>query len=357
MLATQEYIKTHGLPKLIEDFVLHATYHETLPLVSLKYDQKDSPKYHEITRECRSLILELNSWNVIARSFRRFYNFNEYLDETFDWNFYYIQEKVDGSLILLFHYADNWHIATSGSFAKGIICSEYSHTWESLFFECVCKEKIASLNPANTYIFELCSIFNKVVVTHNEPHVVLLSGFENESCEELGITYMDFVAEKLGVRRPLNYTFETLDEAIKWKDSQPGSFEGFIFVDKNLNRVKCKNPQYLALHRLKGNNNLFLKKHILPIVLNMPEEKGELLAYFPEITEKWDNLEGVLTQIFKDADEIHNLYPDYSQKQFALAIKGEPWYLQNILFTCRKNQTLPSTVKNLFEDLLVKHLT
>lgn len=353
-MKTIEYIKTHGLPKLIEDFKLNAVYHETLPLVLLKYDQIESPKYHEIVRECRTLILELNSWKVVAKSFRRFYNLNEYKDEIFDWANFSIEEKIDGSLITLFHYNDNWHISTSGSFAKGKINNE-SPTWEELFFSILSRESFAHLCYDHTYIFELCSPYNKVVKLHKQTHIVLLNIICRNSLKELSNNEKSNIAEKINCKIPTKYNFPNINDAVLWLETQPSDFEGFVLVDNNANRIKAKNANYLSLHGIAGNGYIYLTRRLLPLVLNKQEEKDEILSYFPEIKQKWDYLEGEICRVFKDADEILALYHDYDQKKFALAIKGESKLLKAILFSCRLNKTKPSLAKKEFESLLIKY--
>ena len=46
-------------------------------IIILNYSQIDSPKYNDIVNECRSLILDKNTYHVLSRSFDRFYNYNE----------------------------------------------------------------------------------------------------------------------------------------------------------------------------------------------------------------------------------------------------------------------------------------
>lgn len=85
MLKVQEYLsdyaKTLGpqgaLNKLNEELAIRVATHEWLPLVILNYDQLDSPKTHPIVRECRGLVLEMETWKVVARAFERFFNLGE----------------------------------------------------------------------------------------------------------------------------------------------------------------------------------------------------------------------------------------------------------------------------------------
>ena len=70
MLATQHFLKSYGndLVKLEEQYGIRSKVYPEHNIVVLNYDQISSPKYDPITRECRSLVLDLD-WNVVSRSF------------------------------------------------------------------------------------------------------------------------------------------------------------------------------------------------------------------------------------------------------------------------------------------------
>ena len=56
---------------------------------------------HEVTRECRGLVLEDKTFNVIAMPFMKFFNAAEPLGKAtnFDWATAGVYEKLDGSLM------------------------------------------------------------------------------------------------------------------------------------------------------------------------------------------------------------------------------------------------------------------
>ena len=77
-------------------------------LVNLKYSQIKSDKHLPIVHECRGIILEMGTWDVVSRGFERFFNFGE---EVRNWNKVNfnssnlaVYDKVDGSIIQLFYY-------------------------------------------------------------------------------------------------------------------------------------------------------------------------------------------------------------------------------------------------------------
>ena len=94
----------------------------------------------------------------------------------------------------------------------------------------------------------------------------------------------------------------------------PFKQEGYVVVDKNFNRVKVKNPKYVAIHHLKEGNSL---ARLVELVQN--GEYGEFVSYFPEWFEDIQNIEFELTSLINDLswkyEEIKHIE---SQKEFAL---------------------------------------
>ena len=111
MLAVQQYLQSgKSFDDLIAELGIKVTRHDTLPLAIVNYDQIASPKTHPVVRECRGLVLNTDTLEVVARGFNRFFNWGEVADEMplFDFSDFVVQEKVDGSFVLLFYFAGRW---------------------------------------------------------------------------------------------------------------------------------------------------------------------------------------------------------------------------------------------------------
>ncbi|KAI8821511.1 uncharacterized protein EV422DRAFT_528387 [Fimicolochytrium jonesii] len=78
-----------------------------------------------ITTQCRALVTNTDG-TIIARSFPKFFNENEQLYEATEE--FTVQEKVDGSLGILFHYRDRWIMASRGSFTSPQVAGFTSQT-------------------------------------------------------------------------------------------------------------------------------------------------------------------------------------------------------------------------------------
>jgi hypothetical protein len=371
MLEIQKFLRNGGtVQELQTTRGIYSYEHPTLPLIGLKYDQIESPRADPIVIEARGIVLEKGTWNLVAKAFNRFFNLGEQpeLFKDFDWTNFVCQTKEDGSLILLYHYAGEWRVNTSGSFAQGE-CNFSGKTWEQLFWDTAKIDK-SKLEPMYTYVFELCTPYNKVVRTYAQSKVFLLSIFAifpNEA-KELMPSTVDKQAEQLGVERPVVYPFKSADEImafLKGKEETDKTFEGVVIRDKNNNRAKVKSATYVAIHHLMDNGNIFNPARQVPLILSgetdevfavvLKDASPELLARIKqteaEVNAEWEKLKATWEQFHQIED----------QKTFALTIKDKTPFT-GILFSVRKqhgkNQTLDHLKKVWRDsaDLITKRL-
>lgn len=144
-----------------------------------------------------------------------------------------------------------------------------------MFNHCAYIQKLAvgELNTEHTYIFELISPFNRIVVPYKETKIVHIG----TRCL-VDLREMD---EDIGIDKPRIYKFNTLEECLEMAKNLPYSEEGYVAVDGNFKRNKIKSPAYLAVHHLKD-NGVVNNKRLLELILN--GENIEFLTYFPEYT-------------------------------------------------------------------------
>lgn len=347
MLEVQEYLRSgKTLENLENEFAVSASHHPILPICILNYCQIDSPKMETIVRECRSLILERDSWNIVSRAFSRFYNLGEALEITtkFDWKNYRCYTKEDGSLTHLFHYGDSWHMATRSTFGH-LKMTEQPFTWSELYWSTFKRKDIlGELDKDCSYICELCSPYNQVVVQHEKPKLVLLD-IIHKDCDTIfnggeidrHNKYVDNVAEFLGLERPAYHKFTTENpEDIKaFVNSLDNQQEGLVLQDWTGMRLKIKNAAYLALSAL-SNNGTFFYKNLYDLVIK--GETEEICVYFPLARDKCEKLENLISvtkkRIYEVWAEIHHLEV---QKDFALALAERKVPLGWVLFEARRH--------------------
>ena len=340
MMEVQKFLRNGGtLDTLNEQFGIKNVKHEDGRVI-LNYCQINSPKAHPIVRECRGLTLHQDGWDVVSKSFDRFFNFGEMLDLTdkFDWNGpLTVYTKEDGSLMPMYYWNGEWHVNTRGSFADGDPGFS-GKTWKQLAFE-VIDFNLSSLNKNYTYVFEFCSVHNKVVRHYAETQLILLAIFNNQTMEEVYPMSVDIYAEDYGIRRPTKHTFNSLKEIekfIEYQEVNDPTFEGVVVMDQYGMRLKIKSKMYMSLHHLKDNGNIFNPKNILPWLLK--GEEDELFAYFPEVKPYYEKLKvkvdaayAQLMQVFYESREL------VEQKAFAIHItKKNPTPFSGLLFDLRK---------------------
>lgn len=341
MLNVQKYLRENSLESLLADYKLNVRHHDTLPLLILNYDQIESPRNHPISNECRGLVLEKDTWNVVARAFPRFFNLGEYrdIDNSFVWEDSFSQDKEDGSLMTLFQYNGVYHCCTRGSFADQPV-NVGCQPWSYYFWDSLRSSGVDEVLRDNNYtlVFEFCSPYNKVVRYYREPQLFLLTAYDNNSLRELSKEEVDDFAEILGVTRPRPHYFscaKTLKEFIDREAQKEKTFEGVVVRDINGLRLKAKSSFYVSLHHLKGNNNLFHPKYLVEFVLDIDAAK-EMLCYFPEAQPNYDKLKAIYDNLVRKLENYWFCFHDEkNQKRFALSVKECP--LSSILFLARKS--------------------
>ena len=165
------------LHKYQSDGLLYSQTHPTLPLTIWNYTEKVQYEglWDEITLSCRGLITD-DRGNIIVRSMKKFFNYEEVVGKDVipsKGDYVYIQEKMDGSLGILFNYEGEWIMATRGSFTsdqaiKGleILKSKYI---------------LDTFEPSVAYLCEIIYPENRIVVNYKKEKVVFLSAVINWS--------------------------------------------------------------------------------------------------------------------------------------------------------------------------------
>ena len=279
---------TETLESLESKYAIKHKRHKEFPnVISFKYDQINSPMHEPIVAFARGHILDENGWNILAWPFQKFWNSGEPLAAELDWDSVRIQEKLDGSLAILSYYEGAWRVATSGTpDASGNVnglpitfAELFWKTWNDMRLE------LPKTYEGYTFMFELMTPFNRIVVQHKEAWIALIGVRDMESGEELSVNHF------VGMDWPIVKEFKAQSkEALNLMlDSMNGlEQEGFVCVDKNFNRQKLKAASYVQLHHMRGDDGP-TPKRMLGLVLT--GESSEVLANFPEWREFYEPVE------------------------------------------------------------------
>lgn len=362
MLNVQKFLlaqKEQGLSnaqafeQLTEQFAIKVKHYEDERIVLLDYHMIDSPKMNPVVIECRSLILQFDTFGVVSRKFDRFFNYGEAMEyyHDFDLSRSVIMEKADGSLIGVYYHNGKWHISTRGTaFAEG------EHVMGGAFRDKVLEafgmseDEFQSVfgvfNKSLTFVFEYTSPENRIVTKYQKPEMVLLSSNDGEKKWDYETMYCNLVAYGVkNIRKLKTYQAADMDEVVKLANSLPNLEEGFVIYDPvSSKRMKVKSSLYVVAHSIRGNDPLPTKKNLLRLLFT--GELGEFCAYFPEWSEKALDIQREVDNAYRELAIAWDKYKELeSQKDFALAIKDVPY--NGILFQARK---LNKTVNGSWND-------
>lgn len=328
MLKIQDYLLSgKSLDDLAVEYAIKSTTHSRYPeLVSLKYNQLNSPRDHPLVRECRGIVLDrTQNWQVVARPFDRFFNHGESLAEDIDWKSARVQEKVDGTLCVVYPYDRLWHVATTGTADASGEVNGFGMTFADLFWQTFQEQGMrlpgfTDTEPSDLcYLFELTTPYNQVVVAHTECRLTLLAIRNRRTGAYLSPEMVTFAADMLACPRVREYPL-TSWEAIQatFEAMNPTEQEGYVVVDARGHRVKVKHPGYVALHHLKDSLN---PKWFVEVLRQ--GESTEVLTHFPELATKFapiaQDYEAAIAEIEADYARIQHIR---DPKEFAFATKG-----------------------------------
>jgi hypothetical protein len=339
MLEVQRFLRSEGateqkLAALKSQYGIgHRRHREHPQLVLLKYNQIESPMDEAIVQECRGIILdESSNWDVVSMAFRKFFNHGEGHAAPINWATARVQEKVDGSLMVLYRY-DEWRVATTGSPDAGGDVNDFSMTFEELFWKTFPESvELEALDPNCSYFFELTSPYNRIVVQQKSSSLTLLGARNKVTLQEMTPSSVAHLFP--GVRVVCEFFLGSFDEiAATFGSMSPLEQEGYVVVDGSFNRVKVKHPGYVALHYAKGSMTM---KALVDIARS--GETSEVITAFPEFAERLQDarvlVDALVDELQRDYDRIASIE---TQKEFALkAVKSR---LSAALFCVRAKKS------------------
>lgn len=323
------FIKKYGLDKAIDTFKLNSKVYGHK--VILKYNQIESPMDEIEVQECRGLILEIGTWDVLSLSFVKFFNSGEVHAAKIDWDTAHILNKEDGTMIQVYYdWADmTWYAGTTGTAnGEGEVNNKYGTTFNQLFWETVENKyhfNTCLLDKDHVYVFELTTPYNIVVTPHGESKATLLAVRNRNTLVEISHTDLYMVSVSLGIPLVKSYDLNVgnADELAKTLVGMPWSEEGYVVRDAKDNGVKIKNPAYLAVHHLKGKT---AEHNIMTIVKT--NEIEEFASTFPDRREELyrlkDGYDELVTKLESIWFELAKIRPSDAssdeRKRFAMSV-------------------------------------
>lgn len=244
-----------------------------------------SRTWNDVTEQCRGLIV--NEYDeVVARPFRKFYNYGEWEGRTLPSGPIEVTDKADGSLGILYEEStgpggSKYAIATRGSFA-----SEQS-IWATKWLE----GAYPDFTPRTgvTYLFEIVYPQNRIVLDYGDwEGLILLARIDTATGRTL-----DGVGRWPG-RVVTSYPYTSMEEVLA--APQEPNREGFVvrFKDSDT-RIKFKFDEYVRLHRIVTG----VSSKTVWELLSSGKPLDEIIEHVPDEFYDW---------VEKTADELTTAY-------------------------------------------------
>lgn len=317
------------LGKMLEGKYVRQQVHPTAPLAVLNYTEKAifDHEWNKVTMTCRGLIYNYRTGEVVARPFRKFFNYGEPGAEVgSDFESVLVTDKIDGSLGICYlnPCSGQYEIATRGSFTsdQAVHATELLHhkypEWKPGY-------------PLRTYLFEIVYPENRIVIDYGkQDDLVLLATVDTETGYPYpGASYThDWPGPVTQMFEATNFT-DAL--ALPPRPNAEGIVVQFIPSGK---QVKVKQDDYVRLHRLITGMNarviweqLGLGLTADQICIGVPEE------FWPWIYQVAYELESDHATLMKQAESqyqriINHLPEGWTRKDFAkeaILSKYRPW--------------------------------
>jgi hypothetical protein len=302
-------------------------------LYIFKYSQYESDFTNPVVRCCRGSVYDIREDGTVRpvlMPFFKFANYGEAGADPIDWNNgLYVREKLDGSLIKLLKATeregftnegyDLW--TTNGSFDIDVEIPELykvdndedlplPYTFASLRDYALRghEDEIKHLPVLWTFMFELTSPYNKIIVPYRETKLTLLGCRDPQGVEHTPEWAVKNFA--LAFDTPKIHPLKNIDDVIAYcKSIKTNDREGVVVQDGNFNRIKIKSEHYCSLSALKGDDHFSDNR------------------LFAAIREGWiDDALAAWPEIKARTDEIIAEWVDFRRKTVLLCKKAADYY-------------------------------
>lgn len=413
-LLVRDYLRTHTFRQLEEEHGVCARPNATMDKFSLNYDQILAKSGDPVAEQCRGLVIRpceldwfdmmstftnrdwkdirLGEIEVLAWPMCRFYNHGDTTAAKIDWTDPGIRvyEKVDGTCIILYWdpLHEKWHAATR-SVPEADLPIYAGHmeigdtTFAQLFRRALIEtreestgtpchwlkpddgvDKVVHLNKELTYVFELVSPYNQIVVAYAEPRVYLLAARHTATGVEVPIESLRLEH----VRRPKTWPIRDVVTLSAFVDTaNPAELEGAVVCDSKFQRLKVKNKSYVLAHKSKDSVTSSLRNALEAVILEkaddiiplVPTDVGDRLramqrafhAYCSEIDARFSEFKLEAAGSRKLFAEQVNRSGDWTAPYFNLWENRAPTSREWFQTACKNNKLSASSLDTILSKL------
>jgi RNA ligase len=294
------------------------------------WDEND-PIGSAVRRECRGLIFDIGTGNLISRPYHKFFNVGEkeetQLNKINLYEPHVVLEKLDGSMIRPILTPEGFRLATKAGITdiseqaeafisdKWIPTNELHKPYHTFIRKCIQK--------GTTPLFEWVSRKNRIVVDYPEDNLILTGMRYNNTGSYLPYVVMKSYATSWNipvVKAVDGLSVQNIELFVKqvreWDDG-----EGIVLRFDTGHMVKVKADDYVLRHKSK--DSISQEKNVLQTILEdavddlvpllTPEDAERVLAFQNAF---WMGLEDVGMEMAELFVEGNKMYPE--KKDFAV---------------------------------------
>lgn len=297
--AVIDLLKQNSFSNITEALGVNVRPSEDFSKFSLNYNQISANPAELLHRECRGLVvrpkssLSKDDWNsrivgdveILACPIPRFFNVGDTNAANINWSDISLQilEKLDGTMCAVYYdnAKETWCVATRSVPEADLKINDSDYTFHSLFMEgfrntCPYDDFFKFVNKKMTYVFELTSPLNRVVVQYNETRITLLAIRDNETGNEVDIAPY---ARAYCIPTPKTWNIASIDDLTKYIDeADPIQLEGAVVCDAAFNRIKIKNKTYVMISKSK--DLVSSKRNVLKLIIS--ERLDDVIVHFDD---------------------------------------------------------------------------
>lgn len=328
--------------------------------------------------------------DVLAWPMCRFYNFGDTSCHDVDWNDPQLRvyEKVDGTCIIVYWdpLHQKWHCATRSVpeadlpifkghieigdttfaelFLKALVATREEISGQDVTWTVDGPDKVIHLSKEHTYVFELVSRYNQIVVDYPEPRAYLLA------VRHL-LTGAEVMPESIRiqhVRRPRTWPLkDPVSVGTFVNTMNPSELEGAVVCDGKFRRMKIKSMAYVLAHKSKDTVTASPRNALQAIILEkiddiiplVPKDVGDKMMKMQEAYAQYcKNIDSNVAQFREEAAGNRKLFAeqvllsgDWVAPYFGLWENRAPNAREWIKTTCEKNKLSGGSLDTILSKL------
>lgn len=282
MIHLSDLFDIHAFEEATHASRVRVQHHPSEPLSIANYTAQTQweKAWDNVTRQCRGLIFNNQTLEVVARPWPKFFNWGELVDTVASEQVrefsldepVRVFDKMDGSLGIAYTIADGTpFIATRGSFTSD----------QSFYANKILLEKYPDWRPEPdlTYLFEIIHPNNRIVVDYRGMEdLVLLDILETDTGEPaIDYAWMNWEGPWVD-----ELNADTLREALEL-EPRPNAEGIVVKFEDDHTMLKIKQEDYVALHRIVTG----LNERTVWETLSTGGSVGELAKQLPEEFQSW----------------------------------------------------------------------